>query len=491
MPAVLRRRYVQVSLPYAVIAAAVIAIALDDYFLVIPPGRFKLPREPRDVALLAVFAAASVIAAAISYVSRRAAFEKQRAESASKELSAARARAGLLLDLGARAVAGGGVEAVCHDAVTMITTALGVEYCAIFHLNREGDSLVVAMGAGWDAGAIDGLVIPADIDTQAGYALHAREPIVVENAASDTRFTLPPVLRAKGVRSGIIARIAAGGRPFGIIAAYATSRRVYSTDEAQLVGSIANALAGMYERKRLEAERAELAGRDQLHRASAELATKRATFLAQTATVFDAALEPDATLVNLARLAVPALAECAIVDLVPEDGHVRRVEVIDVDPTRRETTHAVRRQAPNLRGDSPFSRAIRTGQPALVSGVPHRSAADGTDPEHARLMKLLECQSLLLIPLVARGQTLGLLTLASRDPARQYEAADLAVAQELAGRAAIALDNARLYRESQMASRTKDEFLATVSHELRTPINAVLGWAAMLREHRLDAARAE
>jgi signal transduction histidine kinase len=106
-------------------------------------------------------------------------------------------------------------------------------------------------------------------------------------------------------------------------------------------------------------------------------------------------------------------------------------------------------------------------------------------------MKLLECRSLLLIPLVARGQTLGLLTLASRDPLRQYDGADLAVAQELAGRAAIALDNSRLYRESQNASRTKDEFLAMVSHELRTPINAVLGWAAMLREHRLDPSRAE
>ena len=82
----------------------------------------------------------------------------------------------------------------------------------------------------------------------------------------------------------------------------------------------------------------------------------------------------------------------------------------------------------------------------------------------------------------------GTQTLASRE--RRYDAADLALAQELTGRAAMALDNASV-REAQAASRAKDDFLAIVSHELRPPINAVLGWATMLRRHRLDEARAE
>jgi signal transduction histidine kinase len=489
--AALWRRTVRVNLPVVVIATSAVAIALADYFLVAPPGAFKLPRDPGDIVLLTALIGAAAMAAATSRVSRYVVFHQERAETLAKELSATRVRGNLLLDLGARALAGGGVEAICHDAATMTVTALGVEHSAIFKLSSDGEDLVLVTASGWDASAVEGLVIPADIETQAGYALHAREPIVVDNASSDTRFTLPQVLRAKEVRSGIVARIAAGGRPAGVLAAYSTSRRVYTADEAQFVANVANALAAMYERRRLENERADLVSRDKVHRASADVAIRRAAFLAQTVTVFDAALDPEATLVNLARLAVPALAECAIVDLVLEDGHVRRVEVIDIDPTRRDTAQAVRRQAPNLRTESPFSRAIRTGQPALVPEVPHRSGDNGNEPAHTRLMKLLESRSLLLIPLVARGQTLGLLTLASRDAARQYDAADLAVAQELAGRAAIALDNARLYRESQVASRTKDEFLAMVSHELRTPINAVLGWAAMLREHRLDATRAE
>ena len=90
-------------------------------------------------------------------------------------------------------------------------------------------------------------------------------------------------------------------------------------------------------------------------------------------------------------------------------------------------------------------------------------------------------RSMMVVPLVARGQTLGAMTFASVDPARRYTQADVALASELADRAGIALDNARLYREVQESNRLKDEFLGTVSHELRTPLNAVLGWAQLLK----------
>jgi signal transduction histidine kinase/CheY-like chemotaxis protein len=87
----------------------------------------------------------------------------------------------------------------------------------------------------------------------------------------------------------------------------------------------------------------------------------------------------------------------------------------------------------------------------------------------------------MLVPLRARGRALGTVCFALTQPGRRYALADLAIAEDLAQRAALAADNARLYREAQDASRAKDEFLAVLSHELRTPLTPVLGWVRMLR----------
>jgi signal transduction histidine kinase len=474
--------------PYAAALSAAVTIAGVDYFAIAPYGQLKLPLAPPDLLAFATFGAAAALIAHAARVKRSADDERRTFQVASRRLQEEVRRRQLLVRLGERALAGGSVDVLCRHATEIVIDGLRIRSSALLEFLHDEKTLTVTASAGWEPPLGEGVTLDADVDTQIGYALFAREPVTVTDVDRTPRFGIPEEFRRRGARGGIAVRFG-GAAPRGVLVAYDPLPRTFDEGEVEFLAGIVAVLGSAYERSRLEKERAELIARDELRRDEAQVAARRSAFLAQTATVLDAALEPETTLVSLARLAVPAMADCAIVDLVEEEGYVRRIDVIDIDPMRRTDADALRRVAPDLRTEGPFPRAIRTGQPVLLPELTKMTTGSAADAEHQRLLTRLGCQTLLMIPLVARGQTLGLVTFGSRQPYR-YEGADLSLAQELAGRAAMALDNGRLHREAQAASRAKDEFLAMVSHELRTPLSAVLGWAAILRANRQDEGRA-
>lgn len=205
------------------------------------------------------------------------------------------------------------------------------------------------------------------------------------------------------------------------------------------------------ERRRAEEDLARLLTREQAARAAAEAAQGHLAFLAEASALLAASLDFEATLQRVARLAVPTLADCCAVDVLDEDGSVQQLVVAHAEPGKEGLVRELRRRSPPD-PEAPYGVAqlLRTGRPQLLPDRPETwQAVAGRDGEPLGLLRALAPRSAMLVVLQARGRTLGALTFISCSPGRRYGRADLALAEELARRCALAIDNARLYDEQR------------------------------------------
>lgn len=223
--------------------------------------------------------------------------------------------------------------------------------------------------------------------------------------------------------------------------------------------------------RRLEAEREAQDARQA--REAAEREERRAAFLGTAGQELAASLDYEQTIATLARLIVPNLAEMCVIDIAEQESTLRRAAMVHRNPEDETRLAPLAGRRP---GEVPEAlvRIMHDAEPALVGASSSLYEYVTGEPDGG------SGRTIIFLPLVSRGQSIGIAAALSA-PARPFNSDDLPLFAELARRASLAIDNARLYRESQQAVRAREEVLAIVSHDLRNPLNAVTLGTSLLK----------
>lgn len=276
-------------------------------------------------------------------------------------------------------------------------------------------------------------------------ALREERVIAADDAQRDprTREFTDTYLSVAGITSMLDAPIRYGGRTVGIVCHEHVGRpRHWTAEEQGFAGSVADMVS-------LALEAAE--------RRRAEEAVN---FLARAGEEIAASLEYESTLEKVARLAVSFFADLCLVDLVEEDGALVRIATAHADPAYEAKVAQLRRFPPDSNAPEGVGYVLRTGEPVFHPNIsPESQSWAGGDPAHQLLLRELGICSAMVVPLRARGRTLGAITLAYAGSGRRYDNDDLALARDLARRAAQAIDNARLYRRQLHTAHTLQQSL--------------------------------
>ncbi|HJZ88828.1 MAG TPA: GAF domain-containing protein, partial [Polyangia bacterium] len=429
--------------------------------------RHPLPAELGDLL--------GMVAAIVAYsVNDAQMFEREQAARQQAEAGALRARR--LEAVTTVALTHARLDDLLRAFLARLRETLDVDTADIMLLAEEEPFLTLRVGLAGNAESREKVRIPLGRGV-AGLIAQSQKPLVIDDLSTVEVWT--PMVRQQ--RSLMGAPLLVGGSAIGVVHVGTFQPRHFTDEEMKVLLLAADRMAAAIDRARLfDAQRSA--------RLRAEQAKERASLLSEASSLLASSLDFEVTLTRLAGRAVPDLADYCMVDVLEQDGVSRTLALAHVDPARAERLREIQRrwpQSPEQKLGAP--RVIQTGQSALLGEVNDQMLVQAArDAEHLAALRSLGVRSAMIVPMRARDLVLGAVSFISTRSGRSYGPDDLAMAEELARRAAVAIDNARLYREAQTAVALRDEFLSIASHELRTPLTAL---QLQVQSILLDASR--
>jgi PAS domain S-box-containing protein len=342
------------------------------------------------------------------------------------------------------------VGVIAEALAEQTLTAFGAARGAVVLRSESGDTLETVAWRGHDDSVIERWRrFPLDAASPIGDAVLRNEPVVMVDR--DDRLARYPDLEWEQVPPAAAASIPldVGGRAIGGLTLSFDHAREFTDDDIGFMLGAARQGAQALERARSEAVR--------------RVAEERLSLLARAGGILAESLDYPRTLAAVVDLVVPRFADWATVEILEPGGAIRTLAVAHVDPDKAAIAEEFRRRRPpDLSAPSGVGHVIATGEPEIVPEIRDEMLEASADPEAVKLVRSLRLRSAMIVPLSARGRTLGAMTYVWAESGNTYTSADLALAQTLAARVALVIDNARLYRD-------RDHIARTLQHSLLPP----------------------